>query len=62
MKFQQIIFALIRIIQVLISSECASFNIIPKNLVTLQLLKCLAFQINAYIQGFQMSFNLIFGS
>ena len=54
MKFQQMIFALSRIIQVLISLEYTLFNIIPKSLVTLQFLKFLIFQIKAYIQGFQM--------
>ena len=49
MKFQQIIFALNRIIQVLISLEYTLFNIIPKSLVTLQFL---IVQIKAYIQGF----------
>ena len=49
MKFQQIIFALSRIIQVLISLEYTLFNITPKSLVTLQFLKCLMFQIKAYI-------------
>ena len=49
MKFQQIIFALSRIIQVLISLEYTLFNIIPKSLVTLQFLKVLIFQIKAYI-------------
>ena len=38
MKFQQIFFALSRIIQVLISFEYTLFNIIPKSLVTLQFL------------------------
>ena len=46
MKFQQIIFALNRIIQVLISLE---FNIIPKSLVTLEFLRFLIAQIKAYI-------------
>ena len=41
MKFQQIILALNRIIQVLISLEYNLFNIIPKRLVTLQFLKFL---------------------
>ena len=57
MKFQHIIFALSRIIQVLISLEYTLFNIIPKNQVILQFLKYLIFQIKAYIQGFQMRFN-----
>ena len=54
MKFQQIIFVLSRIIQVLISLEYTLFNIIPKSPVTLQFL---IFQIKAYIQGFQMRYN-----
>ena len=33
-------------------------NIIPKSLVTLWFLKCLIFQIKAYIQGFQMRYHL----
>ena len=49
MKFQQIIFALNRIIQVLISLEYTLFNVLPKSLVTLQFLKSLIFQIKAYI-------------
>ena len=57
MKFQQIIFALSKIIQVLISLEFTLFNIIPKSLVKLQLLKFLLFQIKAYIQGFQMRYQ-----
>ena len=52
MKFQQIIFALNRIIQVLISLEFTFLNIIPKSLVTLQFLKFLIVQIKAYIHGF----------
>ena len=36
-------------------------NIIPKSLVTLQFLKCLIFQIKAYIQGFQMRYQLFLG-
>ena len=55
MKFQQIIFALNRTIQVLISLEFTFLNIMPKSLVTLQFLKFLIVQIKAYIQGFQMS-------
>ena len=58
MKFQQIIFALSRIIQVLISLEYDLFNIIPKSLVTLQFL---IFQIKAYIQGFQMRYQSFLG-
>ena len=58
MKFQQIIFALSRIIQVLISLEYTFFNIIPKSLVTLQFL---IFQIKAYIQGFQMRYQSFLG-
>ena len=54
MKFQQIIFALNRIIQVLISLEYALFNGIPKSRVTLQFL---IVQIIAYIQGFQMRYQ-----
>ena len=61
MKFQQIIFALNRIIQVLISLEYTLFNIIPKSLVTLQFLKFLIFQIKAYIQGFQMRYQSFLG-
>ena len=49
MKFQKIIFALSRIIQVLISLENTFIDIIPKSLATLQFLKCLIFQIKAYI-------------
>ena len=45
MKFQQIIFALSRIIQVLISLEYTLFNIIPKIQLTLQFLNFLIFQI-----------------
>ena len=57
-KFQQIIFALNRIIQGLISEEYTLFNIIPKSLVTLQFLML---QIKAYIQGFQMRYiSIIF--
>ena len=61
MKFQQIIFALNRIIQVLISLEFTLLNIIPKSLVTLQFLKFLIVQIKAYIQGFQMSYQSFLG-
>ena len=61
MKFQQIIFALNRIIQVLISLEYTLFNIIPKSLVTLQFLKFLIVQIKAYIQGFQMRYQSFLG-
>ena len=61
MKFQQIIFALSRIIQVLISLEYTLFNIIPKSLVTLQFFKVLIFQIKAYIQGFQMRYQSFLG-
>ena len=61
MKFQQIIFALNRIIQVLISLEYTLFNIIPKSLVTLQFLKFLIVQIKAYIQGFQLSYQSFLG-
>ena len=61
MKFQQIIFALSRIIQVLISFEYTLFNIIPKSLVTLQFLKFLIVQIKAYIQGFQMRYQSFLG-
>ena len=61
MKFQQIIFALIRIIQVLISLKYTLLNIIPKSLVTLQFLKFLIFQIKAYIQGFQMRYQSFLG-
>ena len=61
MKFQQIIFALSRIIQVLISLEYTLFNIIPKSLVTLQFLKYLIFQSKAYIQGFQMRYQSFLG-
>ena len=57
MKFQQIIFALNRIIQVLISLEYTLFNIIPKSLVTLQFLKFLILQIKAHIKGFQMRYQ-----
>ena len=57
MKFQQIIFALIRIIQILISLKFTLLNIIPKSLVTLQFLKFLIVQIEAYIQGFQMRYR-----
>ncbi len=49
MKFQQIIFALSKIIQVLISLEFTLFNIIPKSLLTLHLSKFLIVQIKAYI-------------
>ena len=61
MKFQQIIFTLCRIIQVLIFFEYTLFNIIPKSLVTLQFLKFLIFQIKAYIQGFQMRYQSFLG-
>ena len=61
MKFQHIIFALSRIIQVLISLEYTLFNIIPKSLVTLQFLKFLIVQIKAYIQGFQMRYQSFLG-
>ena len=61
MKFQQIISALNRIIQVLISLEYTLFNIIPKSLVTLQFLKFLIIQIKAYIQGFQMRYQSFLG-
>ncbi len=61
MKFQQIIFALNRIIQVLISLEFTLLNIIPKSLVTLQVLKFLIVQIKAYIQGFQMRYQFFLG-
>ena len=61
MKFQQIIFALIRIIQVLNSLKYTLLNIIPKSLVTLQFLKFLIFQIKAYIQGFQMRYQSFLG-
>ena len=57
MKFQQIIFALIRIIQILISLKFTLLNIIPKSLVTLQFLKFLIVQIKAYIQGFHMRYQ-----
>ena len=59
MKFQQIIFALNRIIQVLISLEYTLFNVIPKSLV--QFLKFLIVQIKAYIQGFQMRYQSFLG-
>ena len=61
MKFQQIIFALIRIVQILISLKFTLLNIIPKSLVTLQFLKFLIFQIKAYIQGFQMRYQSFLG-
>ena len=61
MKFQQIIFANNRIIQVLISLEYTLLNIIPKSLVTLQFLKFLILQIKAYIQGFQMRYQSFLG-
>ena len=61
MKFQQIIFALNIIIQVLISLEFTLLNIIPKSLVTLQFLKFLIVQIKAYIQGFQMRYQSFLG-
>ena len=57
MKFHQIISAHSRIIQVLISFEHTTFDIIPKSLVTLQFLKFLTFQKKAYIQGFQMRYR-----
>ncbi len=56
MKFQQIIFAHIRIIQILISLKLTLLNIIPKSLVTLQVLKFWIVQIKAYIRGFQMRY------
>ena len=59
--FQQIIFALNRIIQVLISLEYTLLNVIPKSLVTLQFLKFMIVQIKAYIQGFQMRYQSILG-
>ena len=49
MKFRQIIFALYRIIQALISLEYTIFNVIPKSLATLQFLNFLIVQIKAYI-------------
>ena len=61
MKFQQIIFAFNRNIQVLISLEYTLFNIIPKSLVTLQFLKFLIVQIKAYIQGFQIRYQSFLG-
>ena len=61
MKFQQIIFALNRIIQVLISLEYTLFNVIPKSLVTLEFLMFLIIQIKAYIQGFQMRYQSFLG-
>ena len=61
MKFQQIIFALSRIIQVLISLEYSPFNIIAKNLVTLQFLKFLIFQNKPYILDFQMRYQSFLG-
>ena len=57
MKFQHIIFALDRIIQVLISLEYFLFNAIPESLVTLQFLKSLIVQIKAYIHDFQMRYQ-----
>ena len=61
MKFQQIIFAVSRIIQVLNSLEYTLSNIIPKSLVTLDFLKFLIVQIKAYIQGFQMRYQSFLG-
>ena len=61
MKFQQIIFARNRIIQVLISLKYTLFNIIPKRLVTLQFLKFLIVHIKAYIQGFQVRYQSFLG-
>ena len=61
MKFQQIIFALSRIIQVSISLQNTLFNIIPKSLVTLQFLKFLIVQIKACFQGFQMKYQSFLG-
>jgi len=61
MKFQQIIFAFNRIIQVLISLEYTLLNVIPKSLVTSQFLKFLILQIKAYIQGFQMRHQSFLG-
>ena len=61
MKFQQFIFAGIRIIQVWISLKYTILNIIPKSVVTLQFLKFLIFQIKAYIQGFQMRYQSFLG-
>ena len=57
----KIIFALNRIIQVLVSLEYTIFKIIPKSLVTLQFLKFLIVQIKAYIQGFEMSYQSFLG-
>ena len=62
MKFQQIIFALNRIIQVLVSLEFTPLNIIPKSLVSLQFLKFLIVQIKAYIHGFQMRYQSFLGN
>ena len=62
MKFQQIIFALIRIIQILISLKFALLNIIPKSLVTLQFLKFLIFQIKAFHSGLSNEVSIIFES
>ena len=61
MKFQQIIFALNKIIQVLISLEYTLFNVIPKSLVTLEFLRFLIVQIEAYILGFQMRYQSFLG-
>ena len=61
MKFQQIIFALSRIIQVSISFEHTTLNIIPKRLETFQFLKYLIFQIKAYIQGIQLRYQSFLG-
>ena len=63
MKFEQIIFALNRIIQVLISLEYTLFNVIPKSLVTLQFFEVFDSEIKAYIQaqGFQMRYQSFLG-
>ena len=61
MKFEQIIFDLNRIIQVLISLEYTLFKIVPKSVVTLQFLKFLIVQITAYIQGFQKRYQSFLG-
>ena len=61
MKFQPIIIALNRIFQALISLEYTLFNVIPKSLVTLQILKFLIVQIKTYIQGFQMRYQSFLG-
>ena len=42
------------------SQEVLLSNIIPKSVVTLHFLKCLIFQITAYIQGFQMRYKSFF--